>query len=294
MQTLQPQEQPQWNSILVDVLSFFIDFCKQHQLTYYGAGGTAIGAVRHHGIIPWDDDIDVYMPRPDYDRFLQIAAQTDLGDYELVTPYNKKDYPLFFSKLCYRHTTLQEQADCPCVYGLYIDIFPADAAYGSHEETVRKIHRFAKIKNKLEAISTHVSFADYMKLLLQPSEWGRFVRKTIGFFARSWYRKVLIRQLDAIRTANDYEQSEFVAIYGGGYGTKEIFPRKWLQGTVAFPFEGITIDLPVGYDEYLRQYFGDYMQLPPVEKRQSHHMKAYFNLNEREPDEEVARKVKRG
>ncbi len=282
MKEVTPEEQLRWNSIILDVLAHFVDFCNDHGLTYFCCGGTAIGAVRHHGMIPWDDDIDVFMPRPDYDRFVLLAQQQDLGDYELVTPYNKENYPLYFVKLCNRHTTLQEQADCPCVHGLYVDIFPIDGAPDDYESARAMERRFTKTKHKLEAISTRVSFAAYVSLLAKPAEWGRFVRKTVGFLFRSVYRRRLLREMEAVCRQYDYDKSTLVAVYCGSYGPKEVFPKEWLQGTVAFPFEGITVQLPSGYDQYLRQYYGDYMQLPPEDKRQSHHLKAYYNLYERE------------
>ena len=274
--------QPRWNAIIVDVLRQFIKFCKEYGLTYYCCGGTAIGAIRHQGMIPWDDDIDVFMPRPDYDRFVEIATSIDLGDYELVTPYNHDNYPLYFVKLCNRHTTLQEEADTPCVYGLYIDVFPIDGAPDDYETARAMVQKFTKTKNKLEAISTHSSFREYLSLLVKPKEWGRFVRKTVGFFFRSMYRKRLLRQMNRLMYQYNYETSTLVAVYCGSYGPKEVFPKAWLAGTVPFTFEGLIVDLPSGYDQYLRQYYGDYMQLPPVEKRISHHVKAYFNLDQRE------------
>ena len=293
MKELTLEEQPHWNSIINGVLRQFIAICKEHGLTYFCCGGTAIGAVRHHGMIPWDDDIDVFMPRPDYDRFVTIASQQLSADLELVTPYNKADYPLYFVKLCNRHTTLQEQLDVPCVHGLYIDIFPIDGAPDDIELARAMERRFTKTKHKLEAISSHVSFVDYMALLKNPKEWGRFVRKTIAFFFRKNYRSYLLQQMETICRQYDYASSKLVAVYCCSYGPKEVFPREWLHGTVTFPYEDMEVELPSGYDNYLRQYYGDYMQLPPVEKRISHHLKAYYNLYERETDDVVRRKVMR-
>lgn len=293
MKELTPEEQPRWNSIINDVLRRFITICKEHGLTYFCCGGTAIGAVRHHGMIPWDDDIDVFMPRPDYDRFVEIASLQLPADLELVTPYNKTDYPLYFVKLCDRHTTLQEELDVLCVFGLYIDIFPIDGAPDDIEQARAMERRFTKTKHKLEAISSHVSFANYLALLKKRKEWGRFVRKTIAFFFRKSYRSHLLQQMEAICRQYDYASSKLVAVYCGSYGPKEVFPKEWLHGTVSFPYEDMEVELPSGYDNYLRQYYGDYMQLPPVEKRISHHLKAYYNLYEREADEVVRRKVMR-
>ena len=291
MKELTPEEQPRWNTVINGVLRQFVSICKEHHLTYFCCGGTAIGAVRHQGMIPWDDDVDVFMPRPDYDRFVQIASKQLPDGLELVTPYNKSDYPLFFVKLCDARTTLQEEQDVPCVYGLYIDIFPIDGAPDDIEAARAMERQFTKTKHKLEAISTHVSFAAYIRLLKSPKEWGRFVRKTIGFFFRNWYRQRLLQQMTDISYRYPYESASLVAVYCGSYGPKEVFPKAWLEGTASFPYEGMEVDLPVGYDNYLRQYYGDYMQQPPVEKRVSHHMKAYYNLYERESDEVVWRKA---
>ena len=291
MKELTPEEQPRWNAVINGVLRQFIAICKGNHLTYFCCGGTAIGAVRHQGMIPWDDDVDVFMPRPDYDRFVQIASKQLPEGLELVTPNNKSDYPLFFVKLCDARTTLQEEQDVPCVYGLYIDIFPIDGAPDDIEAARAMERQFTKTKHKLEAISTHVSFVNYLSLLKTPKEWGRFARKTIGFFFRNWYRKRLLQQMTDISYRYSYESASLVAVYCGSYGPKEVFPKAWLEGTTSFPYEGMEVDLPIGYDNYLRQYYGDYMQLPPVEKRISHHIKAYYNLYEREADEVVWRKA---
>ncbi len=293
MKELTPEEQPRWNSIINGVLRQFIEICREHSLTYFCCGGTAIGAVRHHAMIPWDDDIDVFMPRPDYDRFVELASRQLPDGLELVTPYSKQDYPLYFVKLCDSHTTLQEEEEVPCVVGLYIDIFPIDGAPDDIEQARAMERRFTKTKHKLEAVSSHVSFADYLLLLTQPKEWGRFVRKTVAFFCRYAYRQRLLRQMERICRQYDYDDSTLVAVYCGSYGPKEVFPKAWLQSQVMFPYEDMEVALPSGYDNYLRQYYGDYMQLPPEEKRVSHHLKAYYNLYERECDEAVRKKVRR-
>ena len=233
------------------------------------------------------------MPRPDYDKFIKIAQTKLSSDYELVTPYTYHDYPLYFAKLCNRHTTLMEEDDTPCIYGLYIDIFPIDGAPDDMEQARLMESQFRKTKNRLEAISTHNTFAEYISLLTKPKEWGRFVGKTFGFFFRSFYRRYLLDRMNAICYKYNYDDSNIVAVYCGSYGPKEVFPKSWLDGTVTFTYEGMEVSLPTGYDNYLRQYYGDYMQLPPEEKRISHHQKAYFNLDERIADQEVRKIVGR-
>ena len=291
MQEITPDLQPRWNAIILDVLHKFIAICEEHHLTYYCCGGTAIGAVRHHGMIPWDDDIDVFMARPDYDRFLHICGQTDLGDYELRTPYNTDNYFMYFSKLCRKGTTILERRNTPCVFGLFVDIFPLDGTAEDLEEAVRMKRRFTKLQNRLAAISARSTFCEHLQLLLTPHEWGRFCYKTIAYFQRQRYRRRLLRQLDAICRRYAFGETSRVVVYCGIYGDKEIYPREWVSEPVKFPFEDTEVCLSGGYDHYLRHFFGDYMQLPPVEKRASHHYKEYFNLDEAEPVGQVMRKV---
>lgn len=282
MRELTPDIKPQWKAIVTDVLREFIKICEENHLTYFCAGGTVLGAVRHQGMIPWDDDIDVNMPRPDYDRFLKICETRDMGDYEVVTPYNNKNYPLLFSKMCSRKTTLIEEVEVPCVIGLYIDIFPLDGTADDVEGAYQLMRRFHKLKNRVVAISAHVSFRNYIRLLLTPHEWGRFVYKTIGFFFRQSYRAHLLKKLDAISYRYNYDKANNVILYSGGYWRRDIYPKEWFQAQTELLYEGMNIKVPAQYHDYLSQLYGDYMQLPPVEEQCIRHPKAYFNLSERE------------
>jgi len=281
MQEVTKELQPRWNAVIIDVLSVFIRICKAQGLRYFCAGGTAIGAVRHQGMIPWDDDIDVFMPRPDYDRFLALAAHSMPEGYEVLSPYATKDYPMYFAKMCNARTTLLENERIPCVFGLYIDIFPLDGACDDVETCYREKRRFKRLMNKLEAVSTHNSFGEYVGLLTKRREWGRFAVKTVAFCCRSWLRRWLLKQMDSIAYGHDYALSSRVVTYSGAYQRQEIYPKAWLETPQMFAFEGLMVNLPHDYDAYLRHFFGDYMTLPPVEQRASHHQKVFFDLDKR-------------
>ncbi|WP_276816262.1 LicD family protein [Segatella maculosa] len=281
MQEVTKELQPQWNAVIIDVLSVFIRICEAQGLRYFCAGGTAIGAVRHQGMIPWDDDIDVFMPRPDYDRFLALAAHSMPEGYEVLSPYATKDYPMYFAKMCNARTTLLENERIPCVFGLYIDIFPLDGACDDVETCYREKRRFKRLMNKLEAVSTHNSFGEYVGLLTKRREWGRFAVKTVAFCCRSWLRRWLLKQMDSIAYGHDYALSSRVVTYSGAYQRQEIYPKAWLETPQMFAFEGLMVNLPHDYDAYLRHFFGDYMTLPPVEQRASHHQKVFFDLDKR-------------
>lgn len=281
----------EWNATILDILKAFMKICKDNGLTYYCCAGTAIGAVRHHGIIPWDDDIDVIMPRPDYDRLLEIAKAADFGEYEIITPYDDETYPLYFSKLSNRNTTLIEDRQIPCVIGLYVDIFPLDATDDDVAKAKRLKDRYTKIINRLNAVSTHNTFGEYLSLLKKKEEWGRFAIKTLAFFCRSAVRRHLIRQMDRLSHLYDYDKAKNVQVYTGSYGHREVFPKSWLGKGKEFPFEDTTVLLPECYDEYLRHFFNDYMQFPPVEQRIEKHNRAYLNIHEKETREEIRKKV---
>lgn len=281
----------EWNATILDILKAFIKICEEHGLTYYCCAGTAIGAVRHHGIIPWDDDIDVIMPRPDYDRLLQIAKHTDFGNYELITPYDDETYPLYFSKLANKNTTLIEDRQIPCVIGLYVDIFPLDATDDDVEKAMRLKDKYTKIINRLNAVSTHNTFGEYMALLMDVKEWGRFVIKTLAYFCRPALRRHLIRQMDSMSHMYDYETAKNVQVYTGSYGHREVFPKSWLGKGKEFRFEDTTVLLPENYDEYLRHFFNDYMQFPPEEQRIEKHNRAYLNIHRKETRDEIRKKV---
>ncbi|MCH5310759.1 MAG: LicD family protein [Prevotella sp.] len=277
----------EWNSKLMDILKAFIEICETYKLRYYCCGGTAIGAVRHNGMIPWDDDIDVMMPRPDYERLLQIAQEKQFGKYEIITPYNNDDYPLYFAKISDSTTTIVEERERPCVIGLYVDIFPIDATDDDNKKAEQTKKHYTKLINRLNAVSTRNTFCEYIGLLKDRKEWGRFAIKTLAFFFRMPIRRRLLRKMDAISHRYDYEIANNVAVHTGSYGLKEIFPKEWLGRGCIHKFEDIEVVMPEKYDIYLRHFFGDYMQLPPKEQRIEKHNRAYFNLNERMTLEDI-------
>lgn len=278
----------EWNNTLIDILKAFIEICDKHQLRYYCCAGTAIGAVRHHGIIPWDDDIDVIMPRPDYDRLMQLAETEDFGKYQIVSPYGQdKTYPYYFSKIVDSETTLIEERERPCIIGLFVDIFPLDATDDDVEKAKRLKDKYTKVINRYNAVNTHNTFWEYLSLLSHRREWGRFVIKTAAFFFRSAMRRRLIRKMDCLSHLYDYDKAKNVQVYTGSYGHREVFPKAWLGQGKEFPFEHTTVLLPEHYDQYLRHFFGEYMQLPPEEQRVEKHNRYYLNMEKRETWEEI-------
>lgn len=277
--TFTEEERKRWNDIIIGCFRKFVEICEQHGLTYYCVGGTAIGCVRHEGLIPWDDDIDVGMPRPDYDRLLEIAQETDFGAYDLVTPYSKGYYPYFFGKFCDARTKLIENERVPCMYGAYIDVFPIDGTAPTREEAAGMVRLFKRWSNKIDAVLTLMTIREWLSLALKPKEWGRMAWHAAGrLMGRERLRMLIINRLERIVRKYPYEESPYVVNYGGAWGEKEVHPREWIFPLIRGRFEGMEVNLPGDYDRYLRQIYGDYMQLPPEEKRVSQHRHAMVEL----------------
>lgn len=282
MQELSEPQFRQWRATLTAALRSFHTLCQRHGLTYYAAGGTAIGAVRHHGIIPWDDDIDLAMPRPDYDRLVELSRHEDLAPYELVTPGSRASYNCAFAKYCDTRTTLLERADTPCVIGLYIDVFPLDATSDDDREAARLTRRYRKLRNRLEAISTRLTPAAYWRLLLTPHEWGRFAIKTVATLLPDTTRNCLLRAMESISRRYAWGTTNHVTCYGGAYGMRERYPAEWLEGVAPLvPFEDTETHLLPRYELLLSQLYGDYMTPPPADAQHPKHLKAFFDLDSR-------------
>lgn len=266
---------------ILDVLKEFQRVCKKYNLQYYAIGGTCIGAVRHNGFIPWDDDIDVVMPYDDYVRFIEIAEKELENNYSLIGPDNCRHYISSYIKLHNQNTTFIEfnYRKYPDRYtGVYIDIFPI---FGLPNNKIKqRILEFrCQIQNRLN-ILMRFPFNDKKSLkrktfwlLCTPLRWilpiNYFVekqRKMLSVYSIKTADKVIFcwRSIP-----NKKKQNEWY---------KNIFFAEDFRESIEKPFEDITISVPIGYDRYLRMEFGDYMELPPMEERKSLHPKAIVDL----------------
>ena len=258
---------------LLAMITFFHRFCVEHGVRYYAVGGTCLGAVRHQGFIPWDDDIDVGVPRTDYDRLKSLAKEmAETSQYRLEFPLENEDYTCAYAKLYDTTTTLIEKAKKPVKRGIYIDVFPLD---GLGDEQSHMAN-FKKVDFKLKCLYTRIC---------SPSK------------DRPWYnnlailcsklipacllgKKKLIKDIEKLSKANDYESSAYVANLTGAWHEREIMKREWMGNPTLANFENTQIFIPENVDAYLTKMYRNYMQLPPEEKRCSHHDFLYENLNE--------------
>ena len=254
----------QLQMIELNLLKIFDQICRKNKLTYWIAYGTLLGAVRHGGFIPWDDDVDVCMPIEDYNKFIEIA-ESELPEYILLCYKHKgSGYNKLFAKLMDRRTTLVEKFDALCdgeFRGIYLDIFPYVKYPNISERTTyfltKKMLSLCCRKNAYQKISVY-NVVRWIALSLIFALF-RAVWRILSFGNTGPY-------MELIPEDNGYVKRVHRDV---------IFPLKSLT------FEGTSFPVPCNPDEYLRIMYGDYMTLPPIEKRTPHYL--FFSVDKPYP-----------
>ena len=248
------------HKVELEILKDFTKICKEYNLKYFLVGGTMLGAVRHSGFIPWDDDIDVGMPRKDYDEFIKIAP-TALGDkYYLDCFEYNKNYYLPFAKIKKNGTIFDEGYfdDSEMHKGIFIDIFPF--------ENVSKIGLSLKIR----AVMVH-SVLNTMFYKNKMRKLKEVRRPCFVLFLSLFPRKTLMKIQKYYLTKNKDHNSKYINALAGSYHyLKETNLREDILPPKEIIFEGKKFMGMQKPDIYLSNVYGDYMQLPPVEKRVNH------------------------
>jgi len=268
-----------YHSILLKTMKVFHSFCEENSLTYSISGGTMLGAVRHGGFIPWDDDIDVMMPRPDYNRFLEITAKTFVNGYTVISQYNASNYRMPFAKIMDLNSTvipMKENKDCP--YGAFIDIFPIDGITEKEFFSKKNVKKY--YRTMAYALSLH-----------NDSHYNNLQSIIIHLIARLSFKnsQQFLIECDSIAQKYGYETSPYLGQYFSVYSLyKEMYPRDVFDETEIIDFEGIKVRCIKQRDKYLTIMYGDYMTPPPPEKRVTHHFIYYINLDRRLSLEEIA------
>lgn len=239
--------------------------CREHNLRYYIIAGTLLGAVRHKGFIPWDDDLDVGMPREDYDKLIQHAKEWLTAPYEFVCGETDKKYTWAFGKLQNADTTLIERIGKAYLGGAYIDIFPFDGV--PEGTTVQKWH-FAKYKFYRRMLYFHCR---------DPYKHGKNIKAIPTLVCRSLMSAEKIhRKIRNILTKYKFEDCDLVADYDDF--RKGIMDKSVLGKPTPLMFEGNEVWGLENYDAYLSQKYGDYMQIPKKGNEWQHKFH-YLNLN---------------
>ncbi len=247
----------------LEMLKLFISICQKNDLTYYLVGGTALGAIRHGGFIPWDDDIDLAMPRPDYEKFMEIGQRELPEGFFLQNHKTDPDYRNDFAKIRNSNTVYLEATavNIKINHGIYIDIFPIDG-YPEKRRSQKKLEfkkNLAKYYLSKDYIIANNTLKRKMRLGL--------IKLIFLYRAPSQ----VIDKLEKMYKKYSYDTSEIVVCHGGAWGKLEQCEKAQYGQGVEGCFEGVIAKLPEKTHEYLAHKYGNYMELPPIEKRIGHH-----------------------
>ncbi len=257
-----PIDQQECKRIQLEILDGIDQFCREHGLRYSLAYGTLLGAVRHKGFIPWDDDIDLFLPRPDYERFRKDFMAPDLYLIDLA---ERDDCVETFLKVCKSGTVMVDRFFGREIWGVFVDVFPIDGAPA--DNLTEHYNSLDQIREKLFRICPYYKSVKKRRFPLML----KYVAKRLVFpypYSFMNMKKKLVDKQKSIA----YETSEIVGVYFAAEKTRTFFEKRVYDDIGTLSFEGRTCPVIRQYDTYLKQLYGDYMQFPPEEKRIPHHL----------------------
>lgn len=255
------------------ILDEFIKICEKNQLRYYSLGGTLLGSIRHKGFIPWDDDVDVAMPRVDYEKFLKLSKDKFNDGFEIVNYDTDENYRYPWARMItHNMRIINHMANIPREEYAWIDIIPLDGFPNKGiKRIIHKLHlSFWWNLNQI------VQFDELVDQKRKRSTLGRISLKLASLF--KWLGKIInyktcLKHINKALMKYPYDSdSEEIINFLAAYGFDEVFTRESFASYEKYDFEGRKLNGPKGYDDVLtRIYNSSYMELPPVEERNKHH-----------------------
>lgn len=259
---------------LLEMLTWYHEFCVMYKLRYFAVGGTTLGVMRHQGFIPWDDDIDVGMPRPDYERFKKLAVEKINGktSYFAEFPSEKKDFVYTYGKLYDTQTTLIENTRYRTKRGIFIDIFPIDGLGNNKNESLRWFRKLDFL-NKIHS-----------SCVCEIRKGRKWYKNIAIFFCRLIPDRIvdhckIAKFVDNLSKRYGFDDHTFVGNVSGNWHEREVTERILWGKPILSPFETTEIFIQEKADRYLEVIYGDWKQLPPKEKRITHHDYLELDLN---------------
>lgn len=268
-----PLEMREIQMISLEILKFITKICEENGFRYCLMYGTLIGAVRHRGYIPWDDDVDIAMPRPDYDAFLEYARNhtDEFGHYKVLNRESHKDYRYYISRVSDSRYIIKTKDKYSCGMGIFVDIYPYEGLGNDEDVAYQTLISARRITNNI--------FKTVWCPLIPPSSLN--YKGKIVYFIDQLKNKILgskrlFKKLENLRKY-EFSRSKYVGpLWFFTKPEKVLFKRNIFENLIKLPFEDGEFYVPACYDALLTQEYGEYMKLPPEEKRIYHHQyKAY-------------------
>ena len=247
---------------LLGILKYFDAYCRKNGLRYSLSGGTLIGAVRHKGFIPWDDDADIMMPRPDFDRFVSKFNSEADPQYHLIVPGDIEGTNWYINGYAKLEDTATQSVEHGlrgiASFGLNIDIFPVDGVpddYRSQKSFCRKARRYKR------------------RSVLRQRPFGRIFQGPPLAMLQAYMHPVSywMKKSEELTCTYDFGKSAYAGAIGGLHGIDEVLPREVFENYKEYDFEDARFMGIVDADAYLTQIYGDYMKLPPEKERSGKH-----------------------
>lgn len=262
--------------VSLEILKFVASLCEREGFRYCLMYGTLIGAIRHKGYIPWDDDVDIMMPRPDYERFLQYCTthRNELGVYEIFNFDTHKEYIYGITRVSdARYEIIKEETSENCGMGIFIDVYPYDGLGNDKDMALKLLSKTRRYCDMIvdmtrvdQSIPPTLNYKGKIVYIL-----NRIINKFRGV-------RYYLQKLSSLHRDYLYDESDYVGplMWYFSKPHKVLFKKQWFDEMLKVSFEDGQFNVPIGYHDILTQEYGDYMQLPPVEKRiYQHQYKAY-------------------
>ena len=251
---------------ILDIYKKIAQICIENNISFYAIGGTCIGAIRHRGFIPWDDDLDIAIPIEQYEKFKTCMKAYLPSNLYLYDPEEKKEYRYVFCKVCDRDTTFVEESEkqyLQAYKGIFVDVMPISGVPSKAEEKKEFVHK----------ILTYYKFNYIFRFPLKDME--SIKQKAVWLFIHILYFykpfHVFSDRWTEMLKKNPFETAECVGYVWNTKIKRLVFPKAFFSDYTEMPFEDTTIRCPIDYDGYLTQQFGDYMKIPPENQREQHH-----------------------
>lgn len=250
------------------ILIIFDEFCKKNDLCYSLGAGTLIGAVRHKGFIPWDDDIDIFMLRREYDKFYKLVKENGffLGEkYQIITYENDNGFLPFIKIVDTTTKTFEKRVKIEYSTGVWIDIFPLDYFGHTLKDAQKKCMRNGRIIKKYYRFFAHYNEKNLIS----------FLKNIFVYILNKAFINNMYKLRDELLSVRNMEPLEFLGPIIWSLDINDLYPAEYFEGYVNLLFHGIEFPVFSQYDKILRWRYGDYMQLPKQEERMEHVVEAY-------------------